>query len=155
MRENCILYIKKSSKGAIIILFIFLLGVQAHTYPEKGRVCFGDTCFSVELATNSSQQAHGLKFRKHLEHSQGMLFIYKVEDKRSFWMSDMCIPLDIIWMNKNREVVFIKKDAQPCTDNKCLIITPNKKAMYVLELNSGISEDINLKVGDALHFYLE
>ena len=58
------------------------------------------------------------------------------------------IPLDIIWINENGEIIFIKENAQSCKDYFCPSISPDKKAKYVLEINGGIAKEIGLAIGD-------
>ena len=79
-----------------------------------------------------------------------MLFVFEKEGIYPFWMKNTLIPLDIIWLDRDGKVVFIKEDAQPCTNHICPKINPNKKAKYVLEVNSGIIKQIGLSVGDKM-----
>ena len=119
---------------------------------RKSRVCIGDNCFYVELVATPYERARGLMFRKHMDPDSGMLFIFEEEDEYPFWMKNTLIPLDMIWINKDREVVFIGKNVQPCESGICPMINPGKKAMYVLELNGGVSDKIGLSVGDKVTF---
>ena len=121
---------------------------------QQKQVCFKENCFTVELADSPYEHSRGLMFRKQLDLDKGMLFIFKDEKRHSFWMKNTLIPLDIIWINKDRKVVFISRNAQPCKKDACPLITPDKKAQYVLELNGGISDKIGLKVGDKIIFDL-
>lgn len=116
------------------------------------EVYFGDHRFEVELAVTPKQRARGLMFRKKLDEDKGMLFIFEEEGIHPFWMKNTFIPLDIIWADKNKKVVFIKRDAQPCKDGPCSLAHPTKKAKYVLEVNGGIAGRIGLGVGDSLAF---
>lgn len=87
-------------------------------------------------------------FRKSLEEDKGMFFIFDKEGIYSFWMKNTLIPIDIIWLDKNYDIVFISKNSRPCGNDNCLVINPNINARYVLEINAGISEKIGLKIGD-------
>ena len=70
-------------------------------------------------------------------------------------MKNTLIPLDIIWLSKEKEVVFIKKEAQPCGDGNCPIISPDKEAKYVLEIKGGVANEIGLKAGEVLVFEID
>lgn len=118
----------------------------------KNQVCFQDNCFEVEIARTFSEQKMGLMFRKNLAIDEGMLFVFNEEKEHSFWMKDTFIPLDIIWLNEKKEIVFISKNNQPCLSEPCPIIKPTKKARYVLEINSGLADKIGLKEGDKAFF---
>jgi uncharacterized membrane protein (UPF0127 family) len=116
------------------------------------KVCFGAKCFYVELAVTSEEISRGLMFREHLDPDKGMLFIYKDEGVHYFWMKNTLIPLDMLWINGNKEVVFISKDVQPCETSQCPLISPGQKVQYVLELNGGTSDKIGLTIGDKITF---
>lgn len=118
---------------------------------QQNKVCFENYCFYVELAKTARERNRGLMFRENLNSDEGMLFIFEEEKEYSFWMKNTLLSLDIIWINKDKGVVFIKKNAQPCPEN-CEDIKPDKKAGYVLEINAGITDKIGLKVGDRLIF---
>ena len=117
---------------------------------DQSSVWFEDHCFSVEVVTTPQERARGLMFREHLDPDRGMLFIFDWEAVYPFWMKNTRIPLDIIWIDSNKEVVFISKDTQPCEQEPCPTINPYKKAKYVLEVCGGTADKIGLEVGDKL-----
>lgn len=120
---------------------------------SQSRVCFKEHCFSVELAITQHEQTQGLMFRRHMDADKGMLFIFQDEDIYNFWMMNTLLPLDIIWIDSDKEVVFINKNSHPCRPSYCPSINPGKKAKYVLEINAGITDMIGLKQGDKLSIY--
>ena len=133
----------------IILITIGLILLESRNKKE-GEVCFKNNCFKVELAVTPEEQEQGLMFRKNLNQDEGMLFVFKEEGEHPFWMKDTLIPLDIIWINQNKKVVFISENTQPCSENNCNSINPDKKAQYVLELKGGRVRDIGLKIGDKM-----
>lgn len=138
----------------IIVLFVIFAIVFLILYREKNTVCFEDRCFVVELAKTQEELEKGLMFRESLDVEEGMLFIFEKEDKYPFWMKNTLLPLDIIWLNKDKEVIFIKEDAQPCQKEECDNFFPGEEAKYVLEINSGLVEEMGLELGDELRFDL-
>jgi len=133
----------------IILITIGLIILESRNKKE-GEVCFKNNCFKVQMAVTVKEQERGLMFRKNLKQDEGMLFVFKEEGEHPFWMKDTLIPLDIIWINQNKEVVFISENTQPCSENHCASINPDKKAQYVLELKGGTSKNIDLTVGDKI-----
>ncbi|MDD5116023.1 MAG: DUF192 domain-containing protein [Candidatus Omnitrophica bacterium] len=118
----------------------------------KKAVDFRGNTFFVEIAETKQDQERGLMFIKNLPADSGMLFVYEDEARRSFYMKNTYVPLDIIWMDREKRVVFIKKDARPGDAQVYETIHPQEEAMYVLELNSGSAEKIGLRPGDILQF---
>jgi hypothetical protein len=147
---------KKIFITIVLLCFLLLITVViflSNRNEKKGsEVCFKDNCFDVELAINPESRSRGLMFREKLDPDKGMLFIFEKEGNYSFWMKNTFIPLDIIWINENKKVVFIANNAQPCKDSVCPMIVPNESARYVLEINSGISEKIGLSAGTKIDF---
>lgn len=158
MKLGVLLKNNMENKIFLIIIFVFILLIIGLftlfiNQPAKkwGRVCFKEYCFVAELAQTPLEISKGLMFRKNLEQDKGMLFIFKKEAKYSFWMKNTLIPLDIIWINKDRKVVFISENNQPCKWYYCSSVKPTAEAKYVLEVNSGIVQKIGLKTGDELN----
>src|SRR3989344_3587537 len=67
----------------------------------------------VMLALTPIEQQQGLSGRDGLKDDEGMLFVFANSGEHLFWMKDMKFPIDIIWLNDNREVIYIKKNARP------------------------------------------
>jgi len=88
--------------------------------------------------------------RKNLAEDAGMLFIFDKEGFYPFWMKDTLIPLDIIWIDENNKIVYIAGNAQPCVQN-CKNYDPPKEAKYVLEINGGLADKLNIKIGDTVN----
>ena len=122
---------------------------------KEAQVCFKNHCFKVELALSAEEKRNGLMYRDQLDLDKGMLFIYEDEKERSFHMKDVLIPLDIIWINGENEVVFINEDTQPCKESFCQSINPKKNAKYVLEINAGLSKEIGLAVGGKMNLEIK
>jgi len=139
---------KKVVLSAIVLFLAALIFILINNWQDKSIVCFGKKCFDVELAKTQQEHELGLMFRKELKKNRGMLFVFETEDFYSFWMKNTFISLDIIWMDEAGEVVFISKDNKLCIENYCPLIQSDKKAKYVLELNSGSVEGNNIFIGE-------
>ena len=142
----------------ILILFVAAIGFTVwyqnnkNDEPSGPRVCFGEDCFSVVVADDNAERTIGLMNRESLDADAGMLFIFESEGNYPFWMKNTLIPLDMIWLNSDKEIVFIKENALPCEQDPCSIITPNGTAKYVVELNAGVVADKEISVGQVARF---
>jgi uncharacterized membrane protein (UPF0127 family) len=120
-----------------------------------GTVCAKKTCFNVELAVTPEETERGLMYRETLASDAGMLFILPEESTNYFfWMKNTLIPLDIIWLDGNHRVISINRNMQPCHQAECPTVNPGMPARYVLEVNAGTADAINLTAGDAMEFQL-
>ncbi|MFQ5531293.1 MAG: DUF192 domain-containing protein [Candidatus Nanoarchaeia archaeon] len=139
---------KNKKSIMLIIVFLLLILFLIIIDNKQNTVCFGLDCFNVELARTSEEHLKGLMFREVLNSNEGMLFVFEKSGVYNFWMKDTLIPLDIIWMNSEKEVIFIYENALPCLEERCTTYGPNSESLYVLEVNAGTVDRINLSVGD-------
>jgi uncharacterized membrane protein (UPF0127 family) len=111
-------------------------------------VIIGNSSITVEVADTPQLQECGLMFRDHLDSSTGMLFIFEKEDRWTFWMKNMHMPVDIIWINADHKIVDIRSSVPPCTSFFCETYQPSEPAKYVLEVNAGYADAHGIKIND-------
>ena len=102
----------------------------------------------LEIAKTEKEREVGLSGRKSLCENCGMLFVFPEEGKQGFWMKGMKFNLDIVWIN-NGKIVYIAKNV---SYNLKETIRPDVLANKVLELNAGMVEELNIKIGDEIKF---
>ncbi len=103
--------------------------------------------FCVELAVNNEERQRGLMFRKGIELSNGMLFVYDRPQSVSFWMKNTSIPLDIIFADEAGVITKIFQNARPLSTTR---IFGGNEVQYVLEINAGLTESLGIKTGGFL-----
>jgi uncharacterized membrane protein (UPF0127 family) len=132
-----------------VVLTIVILTLAVYYVGQKhATACFSGKCFSLEVARTQEERAYGLMNRESLDPDKGMLFVFDKEGVYPFWMKNTKIPLDIIWINRDKAVVCINRNTPPCKTSPCPSYDPEKNALYVIELNGGAAEDMGLIVGD-------
>jgi uncharacterized membrane protein (UPF0127 family) len=113
-------------------------------------VIINGNSIKAEIARTESEQARGLMYRQNLDTNSGMLFIYEDEAQRTFWMKNTYVPLDIIFIDKDKKVVSISSNTKPNQTDE--LYYSKGKSQYVLELNSGKAEELKLKPGNEITF---
>lgn len=109
--------------------------------------------YQVELATNDETRARGLMFRDQMAADHGMLFIHDREEMQAYWMKNTRIALDILYFDSQRRLVSQQRDVPPCSaGDMCPPYPSGGPARYVLELNAGQAEKLQLKDGTELKF---
>jgi uncharacterized membrane protein (UPF0127 family) len=103
----------------------------------------------VEIASTESSRAKGLSGRTSLPDNHGMLFLFDNADRHKFWMKDMLIPLDFIWIREGL-VVQTHQNVQPPTVTNGNIVTlePTSLVDMVLEVPAGFIMNNQIRVGD-------
>lgn len=103
----------------------------------------------IEIADDEYQTQTGMMYRDSMKDNQGMLFVFLIAQYHSFYMKNTRIPLDIIYIDSDKKIVSIQKNAKPFDETS---LPSNAPAQYVLEINAGLSETWKLEVGDKIEF---
>jgi uncharacterized membrane protein (UPF0127 family) len=123
---------------------IFLSMGHADVVPS---VCIKRTCVEVEVARTVEETHRGLQGRTSLAPGHGMLFIFDREGTHNFWMKDTLIPLDMIWLDAQRRIIFIAANVPPCEEDPCPENGPVASSRYVLEVPAGYAKAQHFRVG--------
>ncbi len=106
----------------------------------------------VEVVDTEQLRAQGLSNREELGDYQGMLFVFESKGAYPFWMKDMHIALDLIYIDETFYIVDILEEISPCTEDECVSFLPSEPFKYVLEVNSGFSKLNKINIGNAVIF---
>jgi hypothetical protein len=137
--------------AAVVILFGVVIYAQVANHNSKTDILqINGRSFSLQIAKTEQERELGLGNRSSLPADQGMLFVFPQVQPECFWMKDMHFSIDIIWINKNKQVVYIKHNVSPSTypDSFC----PTQPVAYVIELNAGMTDNTGMRVGETLDF---
>ncbi len=114
--------------------------------PYPTTVVIDGQKISVMLALSEAEKEKGLGGVMSLPEDSGMIFKFDHPDTYGFWMKDTFIPLDMIWIDANMNIVYIAHDVLPESYPK--VYKPDSPALLVLEVGAGIAEKYNWKIGD-------
>ncbi|WP_298339104.1 DUF192 domain-containing protein [uncultured Algibacter sp.] len=103
----------------------------------------------IEIADTDFDIQTGLMYRNQMEKNQGMLFIFDDERERFFYMKNTKIPLDLIYIDADTNIVSFQKNAKPFDESS---LPSNGPAKYVLEINAGLVDTWNLTAKDSIIF---
>ena len=114
----------------------------------------GGQAIRAEVEINPVDMQKGMMFRDSLERGRGMLFIHEKPGLYPYWMYQVKIPLDMIWMDAGRNIVEISADTPPCQTkaSQCANYGGHYQSLYVLELGGGEAKRLGLQVGQTLQF---
>lgn len=110
----------------------------------------GELTFQVEVADTPAKRELGLQYRRDLQVDRGMIFLFPVESEHAFWMKNTPIPLDMIFIGRDRKIVGIVEQALPfSTDSRSVA----GASQFVLEINGGLAKRYGIKAGDSVRFH--
>ena len=105
--------------------------------------------FNIEIADDEYQRQTGLMHRESMKDDQAMLFIFDDVDFRSFYMKNTYISLDIIYFDADGKLISVQSRTEPMSEASLPSKAPAK---YVLEVNAGLTEKLNLLIGDRIEY---
>ena len=105
----------------------------------------GVHAFSVEIVDNDADRAKGLMFRKELPEGKGMLFDFKTEQDVSFWMQNTYIPLDMLFIRADGQILRIAENTEPLSTR---LIPSGGQVRAVLEVIGGTARKFGIVPGD-------
>lgn|GEM_PF-249947 len=115
--------------------------------PVLAQVQLGEALINLEVTRTPQEQALGLMFRPSLEDDRGMLFEFSPARPVSFWMKNVVISLDMLFV-RDGKLIAIAAEVPPCTSIPCPTYGPAEAIDQVIELRGGRAAELNLQPGD-------
>ena len=106
---------------------------------EQKFINIGDKTYKCKIAKSEEDKRQGLMYVENLPPDEGMLFVWDSEDTRQMWMKNTLIPLDMIAINDDDEVIMVYP-ARPKDET----LIPFMSTKYILEVN----QNSGIKIGD-------
>jgi len=113
---------------------------------HRKNVCIGTSCIVADIADTQDERERGLSGRKELAENEGMLFVFDNANRWMFWMKDMAISIDILWISQDKRISDITRNVSPESYPK--VFTPKSEAQFVIEVASGWADRHNIRIGD-------
>lgn len=134
---------------AVLIGLVVAYGITTFTPTIPLRI--GSGVYNLWLADTEAERTRGLSGVEKLRGDGGLLMKFDTDNTWGIWMKDMKLPLDIIWLNKEKEVVYTVKNASEelSTD---VVFTPKTNARYIIELPAGGVDKAGIKTGNKATF---
>lgn len=149
-------------KILLLISLMFISAACGRVDPAQTNACFGqydkmvrvsnnDLCIQIVISGQDMQK--GLSGRVSMESNEGMLFV--TSGQPAFWMKDMKLDLDLIWVKDNKIISITKnvpapRNAEENQDLKLPTYSPPSDVDHVLEVNAGWSDRNEIKINDKI-----
>ncbi|MEG4801421.1 DUF192 domain-containing protein [Microcoleus sp. ARI1-B5] len=117
--------------------------------PVSVNTTVGDRALGLEVAKTPQEQAIGLMFRTELPDDRGMLFPIAPARNVRFWMKNVLIELDMVFLREG-VVQAIIPNVPPCLSDTCPNYGPDVPVDGVIELKGGRAAQLGIKVGDRI-----
>lgn len=124
-------------------IVVFLLLVVSYTVQAPML-----TPMQFEIVRTPEAKARGLGGRTDIPHAYGMLFVFPEKKTLSFWMKDMLVPIDILWLADDGTILGIEDSVSP--DSFPMTFTSPEPVRLVLEMRAGESRERGLTIGSSI-----
>lgn len=142
----------------LLIMVLLAMGAFMWSYGQcqvpshYTQIKIGSATVKATLALTNEDHRRGLQGVTHLDADEGKLFVFSNAQQLNFWMKDMRIPLDIIWLDEYKKIAHISENASVCKQTDCPLYPSKKPVRYVLEVNAGFAARHQLTAGMPVDF---
>jgi len=105
---------------------------------------------NIEIVEETEDIIRGMMYRNTLHENSGMFFVFPYEEKHDFWMKNTKISLDILFINKDYEIVTIADHRVPYSTDPIPSVLP---IQYVVEVNAGFCKRNSITTGHTIHYF--
>lgn len=130
--------------ASLLLLISYALSLGKAQAPTTEQASAAPLQF--EIVRTPEAQAQGLSGRRDVPSGYGMLFVFPDKKAYSFWMKDMLVPIDILWLQDDGTIVGIEDSVTPASYPKTVFTSPTPVRL-VLELRAGEARARGLSVG--------
>jgi uncharacterized protein len=108
----------------------------------------------AEVMSHQTDMVRGMMFRDELPQGRGMMFVHGKPGQYPYFLYQVKIPLDILWMDARGRVVEFVENAPPCKTNaqQCPQYGGKQQAVVVLELPAGYARKHGVELGEIVRF---
>ena len=100
---------------------------------------------TIERVVTPEDQERGLGGRTTVPDNYGMLFVFSKLDTYGFWMKDMQVAIDMLWIADDGTVVTLFENVSPATYPS--VFYPDSPVYYVLETRALYAHDHGITKG--------
>lgn len=117
------------------------------TYGPLIPIYFGHVQMRASVADTSSTREKGLSGTPSLPIGIVKLFVFDESVVAPFWMKDMNYPIDILWLDADKKIIFIAPNLSP--ETYPATFGPTGPSRYVIEAPAGFTAREKMMVGSS------
>ena len=128
--------------------------------PAREEVVIGGEVFKLEIAADPVARARGLMGREKIDEHGGMLFVYRDVRRRTFWMKNCLVDIDLLYLDSKGRIVQrykMKKEPPRGADESKMAYEwrlksyrSRRPAQFIIELKAGSIERLKLQRGQVI-----
>ncbi|MDB5264792.1 MAG: hypothetical protein JWN64_363 [Parcubacteria group bacterium] len=134
--------------SACLLYAKYAIAPVSYTTEPQEKQATSTPLSNIEIVSEPAVMERGLGGRANVPAGYGMLFVFPEAEKYGFWMKDMLVPIDIVWLSDTKQIV--KIDANVATSTYPDSFYPPMPVRYVLETKAGYAKEQGWEKGTDL-----
>lgn len=130
---------------ALLLVAFVVMSLKLSSVQREVRTA---PTIQFEIVRTVEEQSRGLSGRAEIPHQYGMLFVFPTSQPLSFWMKDMLVPIDMLWLSEDGTVLGIEESVSP--DSFPATFHPPVPVRLVLEMHAGEAQLLGITKGSRI-----
>ena len=128
--------------------------------PPTEKVVIGAETFKLEIAADPKSRIRGLMERTKIDDHGGMLFVFRNSMRRSFWMKNCLVDIDLVFLDRRGGIVALhkmkvepprrKSESEGAYHRRLKRYPSHRRSQFAIELKAGSIDRLKLKRGKTI-----
>lgn len=139
----------------LVLIALVISYVLDHFKPTTQLSIGGAGFYNVRVADTEGKRIKGLSGVEKLAINEGLLMVFEADGDHGIWMKDMRMPIDVVWLDKDKKVTYMRASLSPDSGTRETFKAPQPTTRYIVELPEGAIKINAIRKGSAAQFQLE
>ncbi len=128
--------------------------------PPTEKVVIGAETFKLQIAADPKTRTRGLMERTKINDHGGMLFVFRNSMRRSFWMKNCLVDIDLVFLDRRGRIVALhkmkvqpprrKSESEGSYHRRLKSYPSRSRSQFAIELKAGSIDRLKLKRGKSI-----
>ncbi len=128
--------------------------------PPTEKVVIGAETFKLEIAAEPKTRIRGLMERTQIDDHGGMIFVFRKSLRRSFWMKNCLVDIDLVFLDRRGGIVALHKmkvepprrtsESARAYHRRLKSYPSRRRSQFAIELKAGSIDRLKLKRGQTI-----
>lgn len=124
--------------------------------PPTEKVVIGAETFKLPIAADPKTRIRGLMQRTKIDDHGGMLFVFRKSMRRSFWMKNCLVDIDLVFLDRRGRIVALhkmkvqpprrKSESEGAYHRRLKSYPSRHRSQFAIELKAGSIDRLKLKL---------
>lgn len=124
--------------------------------PPTEKVVIGAETFKLQIAADPKTRIRGLMQRTKIDDHGGMLFVFRKSMRRSFWMKNCLVDIDLVFLDRRGGIVALhkmkvqpprrKSESEGAYHRRLKSYPSHRRSQFAIELKAGSIDRLKLKL---------